>query len=81
MNGGMGFHQKDYPRKPRATLEEVMLHAPDAVTTICPTASTPLKLSRRRKAYFPEGFSERSGGSNLSPSATQSCQLWHCRDG
>ena len=31
MNGGMGFHQKDYPRKPRATLEEVMLHAPDAV--------------------------------------------------
>ena len=31
MNGGMGFHQKDHPRKPRATLEEVVLHAPDGV--------------------------------------------------
>ena len=24
MNGGMGFRQKDHPRKPRATLDEVM---------------------------------------------------------
>ena len=31
MNGGMGFRQKDHSRKPRATLDEVMLHAPDGV--------------------------------------------------
>ena len=35
MNGGMGFRQKDYPRKSRATLDEVMFHAPDGVKT-CP---------------------------------------------
>ena len=33
MNGGVGFRQKDHPRKPRAPLDEVMLHAPDGVKT------------------------------------------------
>ena len=31
MNGGMGFLQKDYPRKSRAAIGEVMLHTPDGV--------------------------------------------------
>ena len=31
MNGGMGFLQKDHPRKSRATLDEMMLHASDGV--------------------------------------------------
>ncbi len=33
MNGGMGFRQKDHPRKSRTTLDEVMFHAPDGVKT------------------------------------------------
>ena len=31
MNGGMRFRQKDYPRKSRATLDEVMFQTPDGV--------------------------------------------------
>ena len=31
MNSGMGFLQKDHSRKSRATLDEVMFHAPDGV--------------------------------------------------
>ena len=31
MNGGMGFLEKNHPRKPRATLDEVMLHAVEGV--------------------------------------------------
>ena len=31
MNGGMGFLQKDHPRKSSATLDEMMLHASDGV--------------------------------------------------
>ena len=31
VNGGMGFLEKNHPRKPRATLDEVMLHAVEGV--------------------------------------------------
>jgi len=31
MNGGMGFRQKNHPSESRATLDEVMFHAPDGV--------------------------------------------------
>ena len=31
MNSGMGFRQKDNPCKSRATLDEVMFHAPDGM--------------------------------------------------